>query len=180
MSDEKLLEAHRTAEAKWKLLAEAECFDDVVADLEVYRFSGTVLESDPRRTEEYRSKVVDGLGFKEGEEDKRPWLTKQEYAAFREMLSRKAAAFWLPDTPRTTVRFVQHDTIPTGPPIRVPPHRLSGEAASWIDEKIEEEVKRGQLVRGNSAWGSPPFPTKDMPAHKRPRKRRIVVLITEE
>ena len=59
--------------------------------------------------------------------------------------------------------------------MRVPPHRLSGEAAQWIDEKIEDEVKRGQLIRGNSAWGSPPFPTKDMPAHKRARKRRIVV-----
>jgi hypothetical protein len=31
------------------------------------------------------------------------------------------------------------------------------------------------LVRGNSAWGSPPFPTKDFPGHKKARKRRLVV-----
>ena len=33
----------------------------------------------------------------------------------------------------------------------------------------------GQLVRGSSAWGSAPFPTKEMPSHKRFRKRRLVV-----
>ena len=36
-----------------------------------------------------------------------------------------------------------------------------------IDEKLEEEV------RGSSAWGSPPFPTKEAPAHKKSRKRRL-------
>ena len=29
---------------------------------------------------------------------------------------KKGAAFWLPGTPRTTVLYVQHDTVPTGPP----------------------------------------------------------------
>merc|ERR1712016_422051 len=76
---------------------------------------------------------------------------------------------------RTTVRFVQHDTVPTGPPVRLPPHNLRGEAAEWIDAKLEEEVKRGQLVRGTSPWGSPPFPTKDFADHRKSRKRRIVV-----
>ena len=40
---------------------------------------------------------------------------------------------------------------------------------------MEEEVKRGQLQRGNSPWGSPPFPTKEFPNHKRQRKRRMVI-----
>ena len=52
---------------------------------------------------------------------------------------------------------------------------MKGEAAAWVDAKLEEEVRRGQLERGVSAWGSPPFPTKDMPDHKKARKRRIVV-----
>ena len=86
-----------------------------------------------------------------------------------------AAAFWLKDTARTTVRKVMHDCIPTGPPVRTPPHNLKGESAQWVDDQLEDEVKRGQLERGNSPWGSPPFPTKEMPGHKAKRKRRLVV-----
>ena len=59
--------------------------------------------------------------------------------------------------------------------MKTPPHRLSPEAAEWIDKKIEEEIARGQRVRENSAWGSPPFPTRDSPAHKRAREGRIAV-----
>ena len=52
---------------------------------------------------------------------------------------------------------------------------LKGESAEWVDQKLEEEVHRGQLVRGTSPWGSAPFPTKEAPEHKRSRKRRLVV-----
>ena len=52
---------------------------------------------------------------------------------------------------------------------------MKGEAASWVNEKLEEEVRRGQLVRGASPWGSPPFPTREAPSHKKHRKRRLVV-----
>ena len=31
------------------------------------------------------------------------------------------------------------------------------------------------MERGNSPWGSPPFPTKEFPQHKKARKRRMVV-----
>ena len=78
-------------------------------------------------------------------------------------------------TTRTTVRKFAHDCIPTGPPVSSQPHALKGEAAQWVDDRLEEEVQRGQLVRGPSAWGSAPFPTKEMPNHKRARKRRLVV-----
>ena len=173
---EALLEQkHQEASRKWKAFASAKQWDEVRSDMSAYRFSGEVPASDPRRTEEYRSSVVSGLGFAPDKRDSKGWLNDQEFAACREVLHRKAAAFWVPQTLRTTVRHVQHDTIPTGPPVKTPPHRLSPEAAEWIDKKIEEEVARGQLVRGNSPWGSPPFPTKDMPSHKRARKRRIVV-----
>ncbi len=59
--------------------------------------------------------------------------------------------------------------------MKLPPHNLKGEAAQWVDEKLENEVRRGQLERGVSAWGSPPFPTKEAPEHRKQHKRRIVV-----
>ena len=61
---------------------------------------------------------------------------------------------------------MQRDAIPTGPPIKVPPHNLKGEAAQWIDNQLEAEAKRGQLETGNSAWGSPPFPTNQFEPHR--------------
>ena len=36
--------------------------------------------------------------------------------------------------------------MPTGPLVRLPPHNLRGEAAEWIDAKLEEEVKRIQKI----------------------------------
>ena len=118
---------------------------------------------------------MEGLGFGKDWRERHPELSEHDVAAAREVFARKAAGMWLDGTPRTTVRHVQHDTIPTGPPSRVPPHNLRGEPAEWIDQKLEDEVQRGQLERGNSPWGSPPFPTRDFAAHKKQRKRRIVV-----
>ena len=95
--------------------------------------------------------------------------------ACREVLMRKASAFWLEDTPRTALRYLLHDTIPTGPPCRTPPHRLKGEEAEWVDEQLQKEVQTGQLIRGNSEWASPPFATKAFAEHRKQRKRRVVV-----
>ena len=69
-------------------------------------------------------------GTKESNQDAR------ERAAIREVLTRKAAAFWVEDTPRTTLRHLLHDTIPTGPPCRTPPHNLKGEEAEWVDQQL--------------------------------------------
>ena len=161
-------------DAHWKELALGDRWDEVKADLSVYRLSGQEITSDPRRTNEYRDQVIEGLGFGNGE-NRRSDLTGDDFLACKDVLTRKAAGFWVEGTPRTTVRMVAHDTVPTGPPVSLQPHALKGEAAAWVDEKLEEEVKRGQLVRGSSAWGSPPFPTKEAPTHKRHRKRRLVV-----
>ena len=68
-----------------------------------------------------------------------------------------------------------HDTIPTGPPVRTPPHNLKGEEAEWVDKQLQAEVDSGQLERGNSEWASPPFATKEFAEHRRQRKRRVVV-----
>ena len=173
--EETLLKGQKAAGAWWGSLAKRRDWDQVAADLGVYQHSGFEVKSDPRRTKEYRDKVLEGLGFGQDCKERHPELSEADIAAAREVYGRKAAAMWLDGTPRTTVRHVKHDTIPTGPPTRLPPHSLKGEAAEWIDEKLEEEVKRGQLERGNSPWGSPPFPTRDFAAHKKQRKRRIVV-----
>jgi hypothetical protein len=119
-------EASAKAEVKWKELALAKDWDQVKADLEVYRYSGESVLEDPRRKTEYKDRVVAGLKIQEN-----PHLNDEEKAAATEVLRRKAAAFWLEGAPRTTVLFVQHDTIPTGPPCRTPPYNLKGEEAQW-------------------------------------------------
>ena len=102
-------------------------------------------------------------------------MTPEDIALMREVVWRKAAAFWLEGTPRTTLRHLMHDTIPTGPPVRTPPHHLKGEEADWVDAQLQSEVESGQLIRGNSEWASPPFATKEFAKHRRQRKRRLVV-----
>ena len=110
------------------------------------------MTEDPRLKEEYKRKVVVGLRLepKGAEYDH---LTNEDIEPIIEMVRRKAAAFWVPDTPRTTVLYFQHDTIPTGPPCRLPPHNLKGADAQWVDDRLREEVDRGQCGRGNSPWG---------------------------
>ena len=102
-------------------------------------------------------------------------MTLEDIALMREVVWRKAAAFWIEGTARTTLRHLMHDTIPTGPPVRTPPHHLKGEEADWVDAQLQSEVESGQLIRGNSEWASPPFATKEFAKHRRQRKRRLVV-----
>ena len=163
----------KIADAYWSERAKAKDWGCVNADLSVYRYCGVEIKEDPRRTPEYKAKVVDGLGFGKGKT--RPGLTEADMEACREVLGRKASAFWVEGTPRTALRYLLHDTIPTGPPCRTPPHRLKGEEAEWVDEQLQSEVISGQLIRGNSEWASPPFATKAFAEHRMQRKRRLVV-----
>ena len=143
--------------------------------LEVYKCSGEEISADPRREQEYRKKVSEGLGFGKDWQEKRPYITAADRAVFVEVVERKAGGFWVPGTPRTTVMYVQHDTIPKGLPCRTPPLKLRGETQPMVAESLEEEVKRGQMERGSSPWGSLPFMTKEMPSHKTRRKRQLVI-----
>ena len=161
------------ADAKWKELAKKKDWNQVKADLDVYKHSGEKVTVDPRLEESYKVRVLEGTGFAPGMT--RDGLTEADMQAAREVLKRKAAAFWLEGAPRTTILGVSHDTIPTGPPCKTPPHALKGESAEWIDEQLEKEVKRGQLERGSSPWGSPPFPTREFAEHRKQRKRRMVI-----
>ena len=107
------------ADKLWKERADGKRWDEVLADLEVYKFSGqaTVTE-DPRRNKEYRDKVVEELGF--GPKSERTDLTVEDRVLMAEVIGTKAAAFWLEGTPRTLLRHLMHDTIPTGPPLGGP------------------------------------------------------------
>ena len=83
---------------------------------------------------------------------------------------------WLPDSPRTSVKAFKHLLITKGGPVRAPLHRLSRADTAWIEQAINEDVKRGQLQKGSSDWGFPAFPTREDPDHKyNKRKRRMVV-----
>ncbi|CAK9069122.1 Pro-Pol polyprotein, partial [Durusdinium trenchii] len=135
----------------WKTRADQKDWDTVKADLSVYQYSGQKVTEDPRRTVVYRQEVIKELGFGDDWKEKKPYLSAADVEACREVISRKAGGFWLEGSPRTTVRNVLHDCVPSGPPVNSQPHNLKGEAASWVDEKLEEEVRRGQLVRGTSA-----------------------------
>ena len=129
-------------EAFWKAKADARDWDSVRAHLEVYALAGEKVSEDPRRTEAFWDLVWEGLKIEPG--PTRPGLSYQGSRGHYQDHGKFA-----------------HDCIPTGPPVSSQPHALKGEAAQWVDDRLEEEVQRGQLVRGHSAWGSAPFPTKE-------------------
>ena len=64
-------------------VAERRDWDMVIANLEVYKYAGKEINEDPRRTKEYRDKVVSGLGF--GPEAKRDDLTPADLAAMLQL-----------------------------------------------------------------------------------------------
>ena len=84
--------------------------------MSVYRYCGEKVLVDPRLSEDYKQKVLAGLQY--GEKDVHEHLTAADTAAVKEVLHRKAAAFWIEGTPRTVLRHMLHDAIPTGPPVR--------------------------------------------------------------
>ena len=156
------------AQATWAKRARQRQWDQVFAPLSVYRFAGKVA-SDPRQTQEYRKAVIEGLRL--DDPSAYPHLSAEDLAAVREVCARKAGAFWLKDTPRTTIRGVVHDTITIGAPVRSPPMRLKGAELQNTEDGIRADVERGQLERGNSPWGSWAFPVRGKNS-----KIRIVVV----
>ena len=171
---------HRQEQNRWDQLwmerARNRNWEGVQSPIEAYRYSGfkTEITKDPRREESYIRQVMESLGVAEGQPPLEG-LTDDDMKAVREVVRRKASALWIEGTPRTTLLHLMHDTRPTGPPVRTPPHNLKAEDSNFVAEQLMKEVETGQLERGNSPWASPPFPTKDFAAHKRQRKRRIVV-----
>ena len=122
-AEEKRRKAYEEEIIKWDAYcfkkASAKDWDSVVAHFDVYRYCGAKIQEDPRRNKEYRAGVVAGLLLRET--DERKHLTKYDVAVLREFCDGKAAAFWIEGSPHTTLRYLLHDCIPTGPPVRTPP-----------------------------------------------------------
>ena len=104
----------------WKARADQKEWDSVRADLSVYQYSGQKVTEDPRRVESYRQEVVKELGFGDDWKERKPYLSEADVAACREVVERKAGGFWLEGSPRTTVRNVLHDCVPSGPSGELP------------------------------------------------------------
>ena len=101
---------------------------------------------------------------------------EQDFELLRWVVNRGSGCMWLPDSPRTTVKGFRHRLITRGPPVRVKLFRLNRLDTEWIERAIQEDVKRGQLVKGVSDWGFPAFPTKEGKDYKPvKRSRRMVV-----
>ena len=61
-------------EALWRSRAESKQWDEVNADLGVYRLLGQSVKEDPRRSSDYRNQVVEGPGFGKDASEKRPGI----------------------------------------------------------------------------------------------------------
>ena len=138
---------------------------------------GQALAGNPRQTEEYRKLCREAVGVGDKPDLERyAHLEPDDFDVIRWVVSRGSGCMWLPDTPRTTVKGFKHRLITRGPPVRGRLFRLNRMDTEWIEKAIDEDVKRGQLEKGNSDWGFPAFPTKANPTYKAiQRSRRMVV-----
>ena len=100
--EKELESACSAASIHWKRAAARKDWDQVRADLDVYKFSGEIVKTDPRRTEAYKDKVIEGLGLGDDVKAKHPELKPADVAAAREVYRRKAAAMWLDGSPYTS------------------------------------------------------------------------------
>ena len=66
-------EFSKKMEAHWWSKADAKDWDSVATNLEVCALAGQAVDSDPRRTPEYRAKVIEGLRL--GPSENRPGTT---------------------------------------------------------------------------------------------------------
>ena len=132
---------------------------------------------DVRSTEQYKDACCAAVGLGPVPDERYAHLDNPaDIALLQWTVRRGSACMALPDTPRTSVRGFLHRLITIGGPVKTTLHRLSATDTAWIEQAVQEDVARGQLTRGNSAWGSPGFPTKESLAHKGiKRKRRMVV-----
>ena len=148
--DHEVSEFSKHMESFWKSKADAKDWDQVKADLKVYVLAGEKVTEDPRRTAEYKAKVVEGLRLEDTSHT-------EDLAAIEETVSRKAAGFWVEGTARTTVRKFAHDCVPTGPPVSSQPHSLRREAAQWVDDRLEG-VPAGSVDPRDFGMGFGAFP----------------------
>ena len=93
-------------------------------------------------------------------------LKPQDLPFLRVCVTRGTSCMWLPNSARTSVRGFRHRLITNGPPVRVPLYHLSKMDTECLEAAVKEDVARGQLIKGDSAWGFPAFLSKPSEAHK--------------
>ena len=74
-------------------------------------------------------------------------MTQEDKQAVAAVLREKAAAFWLEKTQRTVLLHLKHDTVPTGPPVRTPPHHLKGEEAMTSFKQKSKRVNSKEDIQ---------------------------------
>jgi len=143
---------------------------------------GEKIEGNPRQSDEYRDRVMEEVGLGSSFDEERYAHLKEagdwekNLDLIRWAVGRASGCSWLPGSHRATVRGFKHRLFTRGPPVRIAPHRLNRPDAEFVEKSIAEDVARGQLVKGDSLWGAPAFPTKEVPGHKAiKRSRRVVV-----
>ncbi|MDP7560802.1 MAG: hypothetical protein QF745_09705, partial [Planctomycetota bacterium] len=168
----------KQAEQAWMKKLKSEDYSGPVLDRSRYlTLRNQEVLGNPRQTAEYRKLCREAVGVGPQPDMQRyAHLEKPDFDVIRWVVDRGSGCFWLPDSPRTTVKGFRHRLITRGPPIRRPLFRLNRPDTEWIEKAVAEDVKRGQLEKGNSDWGFPAFPTKEAKAYKAiKRGRRMVV-----
>lgn len=121
------------------------------------------VATDVRSTEWYKDACCEAVGLGPVPDSRYSHFTyPADSDALRWWVRRWSRCMALPDTPRTSVRGFQHRLITVGGPVKQGLHRTSATDTAWIDQAVQEDVARGQLIRGNSHWGSPAFPPKKL------------------
>jgi hypothetical protein len=170
---------HTDGHKKWMDRLDQGDYSGIEPDMAQYlMLDGETLHENPRIQQEYKDRCAESAGVGEVFDSAR--YPQFEHEADRLLLRwavrRVSGCIWLEDSPRTYVRGFKHRLITRGPPIRMGLHRLSRSDTEWVEKAIQEDVARGQLVKGVSEWGFPAFPTKESAPHKAiRRKRRMVV-----
>ena len=90
-------ELSKKMEADWRSKADAKDWDSVAANLQVYAIAGQAVDSDPRRTPEYRAKVIGGLRL--GPSENRPGITEADLAASNRWLAARPRHFGAKELP---------------------------------------------------------------------------------
>ena len=117
------------------------------------------MEGNPRQTEAYKARCREAAGVGEKPDRERyAHLADADFDCIRWVVSRGSGCMWLPDTPRTTVKGFRQRLITRGPPIRGNLFRLNRPDTEWIEKAIQEDVKRGQLEKGELGLGLPRLP----------------------
>jgi hypothetical protein len=118
------------------------------------------VELDPRAEESYWLALQKVWGFGVHLDAERyKHLCPADRDLLTEGMRRCRSAFWIENTPRTVLRCFRHDVETVGAPVRQPPYRLKGPEQDALEACVRDDLKSGQLVRGDGSeeWTSPAF-----------------------